>query len=229
MLITRQKQSKPLIIGRNSKHMDKIIFYSVNHLEASQELMGELYGLRKEVFADRLDWRVMVHDGREIDEYDNPFTTYLVGMYAGLPVASLRLINTQNPYMAEGPFRRFFNHGLPKDQLIAESSRFFVDKTRSKAFGLRRVPITEMLLLAMHSHAVHLGLNSIITVVSQAMARIVLRAGWHYDILDTGNASPREKVLLLNMPVHPENDQRLKKTIESKNSQPLHKTLEIHC
>lgn len=209
--------------------MDKVSFYSVNYSDASQELMGNLFCLRKEVFADRLDWRVIVNEDREIDEYDNAFSTYLVGIYAGVPLASLRLINTLNPYMAEGPFRGFFNYVLPKNQLIAESSRFFVDKTRSRAFALTRVPITEMLLLAMHSHAARLGLDSIITVVSQAMSRIVLRAGWHYEILDTGEASPGEKVLLLNMPVRPENDWRLKEVIESKNNHPLHKLLEINC
>ncbi|MHC8305809.1 acyl-homoserine-lactone synthase [Pseudomonas sp. PB3P13] len=209
--------------------MDKVSFYKADYSDASQELMGNLFRLRKEVFADRLDWRVIVNEGREIDEYDNAFSTYLVGVYAGMPLASLRLINTQNPYMVEGPFRGFFNCTLPKDRLIAESSRFFVDKTRSRALGLSKAPITEMLLLAMHDHATQAGLVSIITVVSQAMSRIVLRAGWQYEVLATGEASPGEKVLLLNMPVRPENARRLKEVIESKCKHPLRKTLEVNC
>lgn len=209
--------------------MDTVSFYTVNYSEASHELMGDLYGLRKEVFADRLDWRVVVREGREIDEYDNAAATYLVGMYGQRPLASLRLINTLNPYMAEGPFRSFFSRALPKDRLIAESSRFFVDKTRSQTFGLSRVPVTEMLLLAMHTHAARQGLVSIITVVSQAMSRIVSRAGWHYEVLDAGEASPGEKVLLLSMPVSPENDWRLNEVIESKSRHSSRKTLEINC
>ncbi len=209
--------------------MDQVIFHKVDYSDASQELMGDLFRLRKEVFADRLDWRVIVNEGREIDEYDNASSTYLVGVYAGIPLASLRLINTLNPYMVEGPFRGFFDCTLPKDPLIAESSRFFVDKTRSRALGLSRAPITEMLLVAMHDHATRQGLRSIITVVSQAMSRIVLRAGWQYEVLATGEASPGEKVLLLNMPVSSENDKRLKEVIESKSKQPLRKALEITC
>ncbi|MBV4553773.1 acyl-homoserine-lactone synthase [Pseudomonas sp. SWRI102] len=196
--------------------MDKLSFHAINYSEASQELLNDLYGLRKEIFSDRLEWRVTTHHGREIDEYDNAEATYLVGLYAGRPLSSLRLINTLNPYMVEGPFRKFFKCGLPKHESIAESSRFFVDKTRSRAMGLSEVPLTEMLLLAMHDHAARHNLDSIITVVSQAMSRIVLRAGWRYEIMDTGEASPGEKVLLLNMPVRPENDWSLKQTIESK-------------
>ncbi|WP_434655798.1 acyl-homoserine-lactone synthase [Pseudomonas sp. R3-56] len=196
--------------------MDKVSFHAINYSDASEDLLADLYGLRKEVFSDRLDWRVTTHLGREIDEYDTACATYLVGFYAGRPLSSLRLINTLNPYMVEGPFRNFFNCELPKDQAIAESSRFFVDKTRSRAMGLSQVPLTEMLLLAMHDHAARQNLDSIITVVSHAMSRIVQRAGWHYEVLDTGEASPGEKVLLLNMPVRPENDWSLRQTIEAR-------------
>lgn len=209
--------------------MNNINFFSVNYSNASPELLGELSSLRKAVFADRLDWNVIVTEGRETDEYDNAFSTYLVGMYEGLPLASLRLINTLHPYMVEGPFRGFFSHEPPKDALIAESSRFFVDKTRTRALGLSRAPVTEMLLLAMHSHAARAGLGSIITVVSHAMSRIVLRAGWHYEVLDTGEASPGEKVLLLNMPVSAENDRRLKAVIDSKANHSLHEKQKVAC
>ncbi|UVL84915.1 acyl-homoserine-lactone synthase [Pseudomonas sp. B21-028] len=196
--------------------MDKVSFHVINHSNASEELLADLYGLRKEIFSDRLDWRVTTHHGREVDEYDNASATYLVGLYAGRPLSSLRLINTLNSYMVEGPFRNFFKCKLPKDRSIAESSRFFVDKTRSRAMGLNRAPLTEMLLLAMHEHAAGQDLDSIITVVSQAMSRIVLRAGWRYEVLDIGEASPGEKVLLLNMPVRPENAWSLEQTIASK-------------
>ncbi|MCP1454290.1 acyl-homoserine-lactone synthase [Pseudomonas kilonensis] len=196
--------------------MEKVSFHAISYSDASEDLLAELYGLRKEVFSDRLEWRVTTHLGKELDEYDNACATYLVGFYAGQPLSSLRLINTLNPYMVEGPFRNFFKCELPKDPAIAESSRFFVDKTRSRAMGLSHVPLTEMLLLAMHDHAARQNLDSIITVVSHAMSRIVQRAGWHYEVLDIGEASPGEKVLLLNMPVRSENDRSLKQVIESK-------------
>ncbi|MCF4997216.1 acyl-homoserine-lactone synthase [Pseudomonas syringae] len=209
--------------------MNKVSFCSVDYASASPELLGNLYGLRKEVFADRLNWKVHVHGEHEVDEYDNAFSTYLVGSFLNVPLASVRLINTVHPYMVEGPFRSFFTHALPKRGSVAESSRFFVDKTRSRALGLGRLPLTEMLLLAMHSHAARSGLDSVITVVSHAMSRIVRKAGWHYDVLDVGEASPGEKVLLLDMPITLENDRRLKEVIESKNGHPLHEVLELDC
>lgn len=209
--------------------MNKVSFYNVEHSQASPELLGNLYGLRKEVFADRLNWRVNICGEHEVDEYDNAHSTYLVGTCSGVSLASLRLINTVYPYMVEGPFRSFFGHTLPKNCRIAESSRFFVDKTRSRALGLGQLGLTEMLLLAMHTYAARAGLESIITVVSQAMSRIVRKAGWHYEILDSGEASPGEKVLLLNMPVSRENDQRLVEAIEAKNGQPLSAVVDINC
>lgn len=206
--------------------MDKVSFYNIDYTDASQDLLGNLYGLRKEVFADRLNWKVNVCGDQEIDEYDNPRATYLVGVHTGIPLASLRLINTLHPYMVEGPFRSFFSQPAPKHRLIAESSRFFVDKTRSRALGLERLPLTEMLLLAMHNHGAHTDLESIVTVVSQAMSRIVHRAGWHYEILDSGQASPGERVLLLKMPISPDNAGRLQAMIATKGGNHLY---ELHA
>lgn len=199
--------------------MNAIDFYTLDYSATPHAWVADLYGLRKEVFADRLNWKVNVNNGIEFDEYDNERTTYLIGTWEGIPLAGLRLINTLDPYMVEGPFRDFFRCEPPKHALMAESSRFFVDKIRSRHHGLAQVPLTEMLLLSMHNYAAAKGLGSIITVVSNAMGRIVRNAGWHYDVLDTGEASPGEKVLLLDMPVNELNRQRLLATIARK--QPL--------
>jgi len=184
-------------------------FHAINYLEATSRCLEDLYSVRKEIFADRLNWKVSVSEQLEFDEYDSPQTTYLIGHWEGIPLAGLRLINTLNPYMVEGPFRSFFNAELPKDVLMAESSRFFVDTMRVRHLGLTGLPLTQMLLFAMHNHATTTGLTSIITVVSKAMSRIVHTAGWHYSVLATGEAAPGETVLLLQMPVTPENHQRL--------------------
>ncbi|QJI29869.1 acyl-homoserine-lactone synthase [Pseudomonas sp. ADAK18] len=199
--------------------MESIEFHALDYSARPHAWVSDLYGLRKEVFADRLNWKVNINNGIEFDEYDTERTTYLIGTWEGVPLAGLRLINTLAPYMVEGPFRDFFRYEPPKRALMAESSRFFVDKTRSRQLSLGRMPLTEMLLFSMHNYAAASGLESIITVVSNAMARIVRNAGWHYEVLDTGEASPGEKVLLLNMPVNEFNRQRLISSIEHK--QPL--------
>ncbi|MBK5416197.1 acyl-homoserine-lactone synthase [Pseudomonas sp. TH31] len=198
--------------------MKDIEFYYINYASAAQPWLHELYRLRKEVFADRLNWNINIRNGIEHDEFDSVNTTYLVGTWKGVPLASLRLINTVHPYMVEGPFRHFFRCDLPKHHLTAEASRFFVDKTRSRLLGLSSVPLSEMLLFTMHNYAVTTGLGSIITVVSNAMARIVRKGGWHYNVLDTGEASPGEKVLLLEMPVTAQNHKQLLAVIAQKYS-----------
>lgn len=197
-------------------HVNHMNFYRVEQASAPRTWLPDLYGLRKSVFADRLNWKVNVRNGIEVDEYDTVQAMYIIGAYNGLPLASLRLINTLEPYMLEGPFHDFFAYKPPKNFLIAEVSRFFVDKFRSRALGLASMPLTEMLLLSMHNYAFSVGLKSIITVVSNPMARIVRSAGWQYNILDSGKASLDEKVLLLDMPVTCQNHQRLVARITKK-------------
>ncbi|WP_205300525.1 acyl-homoserine-lactone synthase [Pantoea sp. Ap-967] len=214
MLKLRRTSSKD-----EQRKMKTIEFHNVDFRADPHPWVAELYGLRKHVFCDRLNWRVSVRDGIELDEFDSENTTYLIGTCEGIPLAGLRLINTLNPYMVEGPFRDFFSCAPPKHALIAESSRFFVDKTRSRTLGLAHLPLTEMLLFSMLDHAERSGLESIVTVVSDAMARIVRHAGWHYQILDSGEASPGETVHLLNMQITGANRQRLLDTIQRK--QPL--------
>ncbi|KPX54633.1 acyl-homoserine-lactone synthase [Pseudomonas amygdali] len=172
-------------------------------------LLETLYSMRKKIFSDRLEWKVRVSHAFEFDEYDNANTTYLVGSWNGVPLAGLRLINTCDPYMLEGPFRSFFDCPAPKNAAMAESSRFFVDTARARSLGILHAPLTEMLLFSMHNHAALSGLQSIITVVSKAMARIVRKSGWEHHVLWTGEASPGETVLLLEMPVTADNHQRL--------------------
>jgi N-acyl-L-homoserine lactone synthetase len=196
--------------------MNNLNFFHTAYANTSQELLSQLYGLRKEVFADRLNWNVNITNGFEYDAYDNAQASYLIGSWQGVPLAGLRLINTLHPYMVEVPFRHFFEYAPPKHALMVESSRFFVDKTRSRALGLAHVPLTEMLLFALHNHAARQGLTSVITVVSHAMSRIVRKAGWDYEVLATGNASPGEKVLLLDMTVTAQNHAQLLTAIAKK-------------
>lgn len=77
-------------------------------------LLETLYSMSKKIFSDRLEWKVRVSHAFEFDEYDNAATTYLVGSWKGVPLAGLRLINTCDPYMLEGPFRSFLTALRPK-------------------------------------------------------------------------------------------------------------------
>ncbi|KAA8690642.1 Autoinducer synthesis protein AhlI [Pseudomonas caricapapayae] len=176
-------------------------------------LLETLYSMRKKIFSDRLEWNVRVSHAFEFDEYDSATATYLIGRWNGIPLAGLRLINTCDPYMLEGPFRCFFDYPAPKNTAMAESSRFFVDTARARSLGILHAPLTEMLLFSMHNHAALSGLQSIITVVSKAMARIVRKSGWEHRVLSSGEASPGETVLLLEMPVTADNHQRLLESI----------------
>ncbi|POP79184.1 acyl-homoserine-lactone synthase [Pseudomonas syringae] len=193
-------------------------FQVASYSQVPVTLLETLYALRKKIFSDRLDWKVRVSHAFEFDEYDSAAATYLIGRWNGVPLAGLRLINTCDPYMLDGPFRSFFDYTAPRNAAMAESSRFFVDTERARSLGILHAPLTEMLLFSMHNHATSAGLQSIITVVSKAMARIVRKCGWEYHVLATGEASPGETVLLLDMPVNADNHQRLLGSIALRHS-----------
>ncbi|WP_057435687.1 acyl-homoserine-lactone synthase [Pseudomonas syringae group genomosp. 3] len=184
-------------------------FQAASYSHMPVELLESLYSMRKNIFSDRLEWNVRVSDTFEFDEYDNADATYLVGSWNGIPLAGLRLINTCDSYMLEGPFRSFFDYQPPRNVRVVESSRFFVDTIRARSLGIVHASLTGMLLFALHNHVASSGLDSVITVVSKAMARIVRKAGWVYRVLATGEATPGEPVLLLEMPVTADNHRRL--------------------
>lgn len=194
--------------------MIRMTFTHLTRSTLSAAQLNELLAVRKRVFADRLNWEVSVHGDLECDEYDHPATGYLLGYCLGRLVAGLRLLETTGPYMLEGPFRSFFQRPAPKAWGLLESSRFFVDKTALAELGLSRLPLTSMLLAALHRHVQGLGREAVVTVVSRAMTRIVWRAGWHYQVLEIGLAGPGEPVWLLDMPVTPANLEQLEQTIE---------------
>ncbi|MFH7617722.1 acyl-homoserine-lactone synthase, partial [Pseudomonas syringae group genomosp. 7] len=81
-------------------------------------------------------------------------------------------------------------NSAPKNTIMAESSRCFVDSVRARSLGFLHAPVTEMLLFSMHNHAALSGLQSIISGVSRAMARIVRKSGWEHRVLAAGAASP---------------------------------------
>lgn len=65
--------------------MEFIEFHALDYSATPHAWVADLYGLRKEVFADRLNWKVNIKNDIEFDEYDNERTTYLIGTWKGVP------------------------------------------------------------------------------------------------------------------------------------------------
>ena len=92
------------------------------------ELALGMHRLRRRVFRDRLDWKVSVSDGLEIDQYDALTPTYLLGVDRRDVVGCVRLLPTTGPNMLADTFPVLLDgRAAPKNVRIWESSRFCVD------------------------------------------------------------------------------------------------------
>jgi N-acyl-L-homoserine lactone synthetase len=145
------------------------------------DLLAAMYRLRRRVFKDRLDWSVSVSGELELDVYDALGPTYLVLISdAGELVGSVRLLPTTGPTMLADTFPSLLGGvAAPRDERIAESSRFCVDTTlaaEQAGNGLGRV--TFILFAAMIEAARIAGADGIVTVTDIRMERILRRAGW---------------------------------------------------
>lgn len=122
----------------------------------------------------------------EFDEYDNDETNYLFGVRNNTIICSIRFIEMQFPNMIIGTFAPFFKHlNLPKGNYI-ESSRFFVTKNQTRNGDYKKDPVCFILFLAMLNYAQKCEYDGTLTIVSQAMLKILERSGWRISIIKQG-------------------------------------------
>lgn len=172
----------------------------VSYAEISNNKKNELFTLRKATFKDRLDWAVTCSGNMEFDQYDNQHTNYLLGIHNGELICSVRFIEMQYPNMLEGTFFSFFQElKIPAGNYI-ESSRFFVDRTRSRNLNPLKNKVTLMLFLSMVNYSRHYNYDGILTIVSHAMLTILKRSGWGITVIEQGLSEKRQPIYLLLLP-----------------------------
>lgn len=151
----------------------------------NSELALGMHRLRRRVFRDRLDWKVSVSDGLEIDQYDALTPTYLLGVDRRDVVGCVRLLPTTGRNMLADTFPVLLDgRAAPKNATIWESSRFCVDTQNVAATaenGLKEA--TFLLFAAMIEWGQQHDLQAIATVTDLRMERILRRAGWGLDRL----------------------------------------------
>lgn len=180
-------------------------FIDVKYSEISNCQLNDIFFLRKKVFKDRLDWAVNCSNERECDQYDNSNTTYLLGISDSKVICSLRLIDMKYPSMITGTFNSYFNQiVLPKGNYV-ESSRFFVDKIRSKSQVFAKYPIRTLLFLSALNYAKINNYDGILTIVSLPMRKIMKRSGWPINTIAQGLSEKKKPIYLLKLPVDVKN------------------------
>ena len=89
--------------------MNSVIeFFLHDYDDLPSALARELFRLRRKTFRDRLDWKVECVEDMEKDQFDNPNTTYLLGMYEGELLCGARFINSTHPTMISEIFHNYF-------------------------------------------------------------------------------------------------------------------------
>ena len=188
----------------------------VNYNFLSELKSRELFSLRKKVFKDRLNWLVNAENNMESDEYDNPRTNYIFGVYQEVCVCSLRFINIKYPNMITGTFRSWFqNVELPQGNYV-EASRLFIDKDRVQRLELRQQPVSALLFLSMINYARHYGYEGIYAIVSHPMYLIFKKSGWGISVVEKSLSEKEENVYLIFMPVDKGNQQTLMALVKTK-------------
>jgi N-acyl-L-homoserine lactone synthetase len=87
-------------------------------------LLDEMFKMRARVFGERLGWDVVVHEGRERDEYDDLDPTYIMAEAHGRLCASVRLMPTSGRTMLADHFPQFAPAPSPS---VWEATRFCVE------------------------------------------------------------------------------------------------------
>ncbi|UVO08292.1 acyl-homoserine-lactone synthase [Pectobacterium polonicum] len=187
--------------------------FDVSYTLLSEKKSEELFTLRKETFKDRLNWAVKCINGMEFDQYDDDNATYLFGVEDDQVICSSRLIETKYPNMITGTFFPYFEKiDIPEGKYI-ESSRFFVDKARSKTILGNSYPVSAMFFLATVNYSRSKGYDGVYTIVSHPMLTILKRSGWKISIVEQGISEKQERVYLLFLPVDNESQDVLVRRI----------------
>lgn len=190
--------------------------FDVKYDELTDIRSEDLYKLRKKTFKDRLNWAVNCSNGMEFDEYDNPDTRYLLGIYQGQLICSVRFIDLHLPNMITHTFTTLFEDiALPGKGYI-ESSRFFVDKTRAKLLFGGTFPISYVFFLSIINYSRHHGYTGIYTIVSRAMLTILKRSGWQVEVIKEAYVTKNEPIYLLCLPTDQYNQTQLLRQVNQR-------------
>lgn len=191
--------------------------FDINYELLSEKNSMELFSLRKDTFKDRLNWAVNCTDGMEFDQYDTKNTHYLFGVADDNIICSVRFIETKYPNMITGTFASYFNNiDIPEGNYI-ESSRFFVDKKRTREILKNKYPVTNILFLAMINYAIKYAYAGIYTIVSHPMLRILKRSGWQFSVVEQGLSEKSKNIYLVYLPTDTENQNLLINKINNAN------------
>jgi acyl homoserine lactone synthase len=161
----------------------------VNGSERDQHrvLVNEMYRQRARVFKERLGWDVEVHDGIEIDRFDEENPLYLISIddVTRRLRGSLRLLPSTGPNMLRDVFSDLLPNGLVVESAtIWESSRFSMDPEAAAPLPGKAISyVTGELLAGLVETGLEAGLTEIVSVFDARMVRVLRMAGYPAELI----------------------------------------------
>ena len=147
-----------------------------------ENLLEEQFRVRREVFVDELGWKELnVYDGREIDQFDQASTVYLIVVDEGRVIGGCRLHPTLGPTLLSEIFPDLADvRGFERRTDIWEMTRGFVIRARReerpmRASGAWKAAALEYCLVE--------GIRSFNGVGETWMVPGLLRMGWQTSFL----------------------------------------------
>ncbi|MBB6469482.1 acyl homoserine lactone synthase [Aminobacter lissarensis] len=146
-----------------------------------QDLIDAMHQLRARIFRGRLDWDVVVRQGREVDEFDSFRPTYILAVTSAREVVGCaRLLPATGPTMMSKLFPDLEADDLLRPHAaMVESSRFCVDTSlEAGRAGGSLHDITLTMFAAIIEWSIAQGYGEIVTGTDVRFERILKRAGW---------------------------------------------------
>ena len=164
-----------------------IVLVNGSERDSNRLLVEDMYRQRARVFKDRLGWDVEVHDGMEIDLFDDINPLYLISVddATGRLRGSLRLLPTTGPNMLRDVFSELLPDGLVVESAtIWESSRFSMDPEAAVPLPNRPISyVTGELLAGLVETGLAAGLTEIVSVFDARMVRVLRMAGYPAELI----------------------------------------------
>lgn len=149
-------------------------------------LLDQMFRLRKNIFADELEWDVPVSGDWEKDSYDAFDPVYLVwtNVEQTKLISSVRLMPTMGPTLLNDVFNRTFpSHVDLQSPSMWEATRMCVDKDALKKFypNISYFQAMSIMVAFTCEVACHAGIETVISNYEPHIARIYKSAGAVFD------------------------------------------------
>ena len=156
----------------------------------------EMHRQRKQVFIDRMNWRLSESMGLEIDEFDSEEAMYLIDVDANGDVQqSARLLPTLSPHLMSEVFAKLCDDGPPRSARVWEASRFCPAPTIAK--GAPRRELLARMIAGILETSILFGIEKVSFVAGAALAPLAAQAGWNVCALGPKQRLGRERLIAM--------------------------------